>query len=177
MESKQIKSHLNQTQFKPGYADREIPMSSAFDAERFMNSALDAPNDAVYVVCPAGEYLALIDKVDKPRAIESQKNPGQVSYALDITWNIQDDKVKADLGREKLTCRQTLWLDINDSGSLEMGKGKNIALGQLREALGMNTGKFSFTSLEGAGPARVIVKNSTGKDGQEFANVTKVGAA
>lgn len=150
---------------------------SAFDPDRFMAGSIDEPNDTQFVVCPAGEYLAVIDQVAKPRAIESQKNPGQTNYALDITWNIMDDKVKADLGREKITCRQTLWLDINDSGSLEMGKGKNISLGQLREALGMNTGKFSFSSLEGAGPARVIVKNSTGKDGQEFANVTKVGAA
>ena len=59
--------------------------------------------------------------------------------------------MKELLGRDKVTVRQGIMLDITDSGGLDMGKGRNIGLGRLREAIGLNTPgqPFSFSMVAG----------------------------
>jgi hypothetical protein len=65
-------------------------------------------------------------------------------------------------------------LDINDAGNLDMSKGRNVQLGRLREALGLNTPgqAFSFQMIPGRA-AKILVKQRV--EGEDiFADVKGV---
>lgn len=104
---------------------------SIFDPDSFLTSAVTGANDTTMQPIPVGEYMGVIDEV-KPR---QTKNGGAV---LDIVWRLMDSALSAELGRDKITVRQSLFLDLTPSGTLDMSKGKNIGLGRVRSATGHN---------------------------------------
>lgn len=130
---------------------------SMFDPNTFMEMTTDAANSTVSVPVPAGEYVAFIEKVEA-RQWKKKDDPSVAGMALDIIWNIDDANVKALLERDKVTVKQGIMLDLNDVGGLDMGKGKNVSLGKLREAVNLNNPgqPFGFRMLEGR-PAKVVV--------------------
>ncbi|UOF77844.1 hypothetical protein [Bacteriophage sp.] len=110
----------------------------SFDPSSFLHATTTESNDTQLVPVPEGEYIAIAEKVDM-RQWKKKDDPSATGLALDITWNIDDAGVKAALGREKVTVRQGIMLDVTDDGTgLDMGKGKNVGLGKLREALDLN---------------------------------------
>lgn len=125
-----------------------------FDPNEFLSQTITDANDTKLIPVPdnmAGEpYLMLAGKVEI-RSWQKRDDPSVGGLALDIQWEIQDEAVKEHCGREKLTCKQGIMLDLTDSGQLDMSKGKNIGLGKLREALDMNQPgqAFSFQMIEG----------------------------
>lgn len=123
--------------------------TSAFDPATFMNAEHDQAMDTKIMPCPAGEYLAIADKVDiKPWA----KRDGSASgLKVTILWDIQDDNVKELVERDKVLVPQDQLLDLTDDGNLDFGKGKNVGLGRIREALELNTPgePFSFSMIQG----------------------------
>lgn len=150
---------------------------SLFDPQAFLDAAYTESNDTKLIPVPVGEYTALIEKVS-PRTWQS-KDGTQSGVALDIEWVIEDQEVKALLGRETIKCRQGLMLDLTDDGKLDMSKGKNIGLGKLREALNLNQeGQvFSFGNL----PGRMALVQVTHRDnekepGEVFTDIRKVSA-
>jgi hypothetical protein len=134
-------------------------MTQMFDPNTFLEMTTTDANSTVAVPVPVGEYLAVIEKIEA-RPWQSKKDPSKAGMALDITWNIDDANVKALLDREKVTVKQGLMLDVTDAGGLDMGKGKNIGLGKLREALDMNQPgqPFGFKMMEGR-MARIAVSH------------------
>jgi hypothetical protein len=145
-----------------------------FDANSFLDSTVSGANDTKTVPVPVGEYMAIISKI-APRQWQS-KDGTSSGVALDIFWAIEDTQVKAELGRDEVICKQGLMLDLNADGTLDMSKGKNVALGRLREAVGKNSPSepFSFAMLPGLS-ARVSVKHRMGQnDGEVFAEVKGV---
>jgi hypothetical protein len=135
---------------------------SIFDPTSFMDMQLTDANSTQAVPVPAGEYVAIIDKIE-PRQWTSKADPSKSGVALDVTWSVDDEAVKQFLERDKVTVRQGLMLDMNDEGSgLDMGKGKNVSLGRLRDAVGKNQPgvPFAFSQLVGQ-PARIIVAHRT----------------
>lgn len=149
---------------------------SVFDPDQFMQESVEGANDTVYPTLPAGEYTGMISEV-KVRQTQSDKRPGEFFYPADITWDLMDvpQKVLDEMGRDKFSVRQSVFLDINDSGQLDLGKGKNIQLGRLREALSLNTPGFSIGKLKGAGPAKLNVTLKPDKNGTPRNDVTQVG--
>lgn len=135
-----------------------------FDPNTFLDMPVEGTNDTVVVPCPVGEYLAVVEKVDA-RSWTKRDDPSQGGIALDIFWNIEDQAVKDLLERDKIVVKQGLMLDISESGGLDMGKGKNIGLGRLREALGLNVPgqAFSFNQLPGQ-MGRVSVSHRSDKN-------------
>lgn len=133
-------------------------MSNAFDPQAFLDSSITEANDTKIIPVPIGEYLGVIEKIT-PRQWQS-KDGTQSGVALDIVWLVEDQDVKTFLGRDEVKCKQGLMLDLLPSGALDMTKGKNIGLGRLREAIGMNKpGQvFSFQNLPGLS-AKVSVKH------------------
>jgi hypothetical protein len=121
-----------------------------FDANSFLEMSVDQSNDTVSVPVPAGEYLAIAEKIEA-RPWQSKTDPTKAGMALDILWNIDDAGVKSFLGRDKVTVKQGIMLDVTPEGGLDMGKGKNVGLGRLREACNLNEpGRpFSFRMIEG----------------------------
>lgn len=122
-----------------------------FDPTSFLDASINEANSTVSTPVPEGEYTAVVAGDPEVRQWTSKKDPSKSGLALDITWDIDDPGVKAALGRDKVTVRQGIMLDLNDSGGLDTGKGRNVSLGRLREAVGLNeAGKpFNFRMLAG----------------------------
>jgi hypothetical protein len=120
-----------------------------FDTDSFLNSAVTGANSTKVVPCPIGEFPAVIDKI---AARQWQSKDGtKTGVALDVTWAIEDDEAKAATGRDVVTARQGVMLDLAPDGSIDMADGKNVGLGRLRAAVGLNdpSVEFSFNQLPG----------------------------
>lgn len=121
-----------------------------FSPEQFLDMQVTESNDTKSIPVPVGEYTAVIEEV-KVRQWQSKKDPSMSGLTLDVKWSVDDSAVKELLGRDKVTVNQGIMLDLTDSGGLDMGKGRNVGLGRLREALGLNAPgqPFSFMMLSG----------------------------
>lgn len=120
-----------------------------FDVNQFLDMQVTDANSTVTIPVPVGDYVAVISDV-KPRQWQSKDNTSS-GLALDVTWDIDSQEVKTLLGRDKVTVKQGLMLDLTESGGLDMGKGRNVGLGRLREATDLNKPgvAFSFNQLKG----------------------------
>lgn len=108
-----------------------------FDVNSFLDQTVDQAMDTKSVPVPVGEYLGIIEKVDA-RPWTSKNDPTKSGVVLDIQWVIEDDGVKQALGRDKVTVKQGVMLDLTDTGGLDLSKGRNIGLGKLRAAVDLN---------------------------------------
>lgn len=144
-----------------------------FSPEQFLDMTITESNDTKATPVPVGEYTGIIEEV-KPRNWASKADPSKAGVALDIIWSIDDYEVKQALGRDRVTVKQGVMLDLSDSGGLDMGKGKNLGLGRLREACNLNTPgqPFSFSMLVGR-LAKIRVEHRIGDD-NIFAEVRQV---
>ena len=143
----------------------------SFDPNTFLNTTYEEANDTKITPCPVGEYLAVASKVDAKTwaSLDGSKS----GVKLEILWEIDDANVKQLLGRDKVTSRQNLYLDLNEAGTgLDLGKGKNVGLGRLREALDLNTPgqAFAFSMIEGR-LAKVMVSHRV--DGEDIYDEVK----
>lgn len=142
---------------------------SEFNAEQFMQTEVEGQLETEFTPIPEAEYRAVIKEV-KPDTTPKG------SPFLELIWIIDDQEVRDLIGMDEPTCRQTVWLDVNDNGSLAFGKNKNVGLGKLRDALGQNTGApWSPTQLLGQ-PATVNIKHRLGSEGGVFSEVKGVRA-
>lgn len=144
----------------------------SFDPNTFLNSTYEEANDTKIVPCPVGEYLAIADKVEvKPWASRDGSSSG---LKLAILWDIQSDDAKAIVGRDSVKVPQDQMLDLTDTGALDMGKGRNVGLGRLREALGMNAPgePFSMGAIQGRMAKVVVSHRPNGED--LYAEIKKV---
>lgn len=121
-----------------------------FNPEQFLDMQMTESNDTKTFPVPVGEYITVAEEV-KCRQWQSKQDPSKSGLTLDITWSVDDAAVKELLGRDKVIVRQGIMLDLTDSGGLDMGKGRNVGLGRLREALDLNTPgqPFSFSMIAG----------------------------
>lgn len=143
-----------------------------FNPDSFLATETDEATESKYLPIPEGDYQALIDDVSAREAKDSQ--------ILDITYEILDEEVKKLMDMDKVTVRQTIFLDI-ENGVLALGGNKNVKLGKLREALKQNTaGKpWSPLMMKGQGPVLVKIVQTPDKDDPEviYSNVSRVTAA
>lgn len=149
---------------------------SMFDPAMFLEMTVTEANSTESIPVPEGEYLAVVTEV-KARTWQSKTDAEKSGIALDITWEIDDANVKEVVGRDKVTVKQGIMLDLNEAGGLDVGKGRNVNLGRLREAVGLNVPgqPFSFTMLNGR-VGKVQISHRV-HEGQIFADVKGVAAA
>lgn len=135
-----------------------------FDANNFMSAVYEEANDTKRVPCPAGEFQASIDKVEpKTGTIGKGERMGQSWAALSISYSIQDPAVLALLGRDKVIVQDMVMLDLTPQGGLDMGPGKNIGLGRVREACNLNQKGQPFSPMMLTGRfVKVAVKHVPG---------------
>lgn len=152
-----------------------------FNADDFLNSALATPLSTEFQVIPEGDHPFLLDadpEMLKPREVKfNDKQTGEPKsfFQLELTAVCQSDKVRADMGRDRVTCRMRVNLDLDSSGRLDGGKGKNVALGRLFEAVGKNRPGVTIKDLLGAGPFIGRVKHTRSeKDGRVYADISNV---
>jgi hypothetical protein len=126
-----------------------------FNPDKFLESTTTDASSTSRNPVPEGEYKATVDDLEV-RNVETKRGERQI---LRILWEIHDDEAKAATGLDRVIVRQDLWLDLNDRGGLDTGKGKNVSLGRVREALGQNTPGEAWNPgmLKGAGPALLVV--------------------
>ena len=148
-----------------------------FDPNTFLEQVVAEVGSTEAVPIPAGEYLAFIDKKEVT-SWQKKDDPSIHGLKLKITWALEDPAVKELLSRDKVVVAQDIMLDITETGSLDMGKGRNVELNRLRAAVDLNVSGFSFHQLDGR-MARVTVKQDQDKnDPQKFyARVKAVGHA
>lgn len=152
-------------------------MTSSFDPTLFLDATSTEANDTKLIPVPVGEFTAVAEKVEV-KTWASRNDPSKAGIKLVIDWSIDDASVKEVIQRDKATVRQDIMLDTNESGTgLDMGKGKNIGLGRVRQALGLNVPgqPFSPSMIQGR-VAKVSVKHRV--DGENiYAEVGAVAQA
>lgn len=148
-------------------------MGSAFDPKLLLDAQTTEANSTVRIPVPAQEHLSVITAVD----IRSGNKDGKDWSFLDVTYEIDDPAVKAALGRDKVSLTQGIGLDFT-AGSLDYSKGKNVNLGRLREACGLNVPgqPFSFRMFVGK-PVKILVTHKPSdrpgsQPGDVFENVS-----
>lgn len=152
-----------------------------FNPEAFLNQQTNEANSTELLNVPDGDYTAISGPVTaesfRSFDIKRGERAGTKGYALDLEWTINDESgsLKSYLGRTPKV-RQSLSLDIRGDGSLEFGKGRNVELGRLREALGQNgNGAPWAMSMLGGQVAKIGVKsNLDAASGRTYVNVNKV---
>lgn len=147
-----------------------------FDPNQFLDQQFTDANDTKSIPVPAGEFIAVVEET-KINTWQAKDDPSKSGLKLQIQWSVDDEGVKATVGRDKVTVRQEIMLDLTDSGTLDFGRGKNIRLGKLRDALGLNTPgqPFAFSMLAGR-VARITVGHTPNpkEPGEVYTNVTAV---
>jgi hypothetical protein len=147
-----------------------------FDADAFMTTNVDTPMATALSGVPEGEYTAMVGDFDSSafKTITTKNGPRPV---LEVPFSIQDDALKAKLGREQVTHRETYWLDfVPNTAVLDTGPDKNVRLGALRAALNQNgAGPWNPSMLKNMGPVRIVIKTTSDKTDPEkkYTNITK----
>ena len=128
--------------------------ASSFDPSQF----LDATTTEALVrrpPLPVGDYLAVVGE-PVSRSWTSQKPDARVKSGIAIDLPLVIDvtlysAAHAVVGVDTVTLKAGIMLDLNESGAIDWGMGKNGALRRYREALGMNeAGKpFSIRQMQG----------------------------
>lgn len=149
---------------------------SLFNPETFLAQTVTGEMDTKYPVIPAGEYPAISKSLTARKM--PNKDPMKPAFTvLDIVWEIDDAGVKESTKLDHPTCRQSVFLDLDENGKLIIDTAKNVQLGRLREALGLNKPdvEFSFNMLVGQ-PALIRIEHSPNPTDAEnpYSNVTKV---
>ena len=154
--------------------------TSTFDADSFMNTTIDEPMATSLASVPEGEYTAMIGDFTSEafKTIEYTGKDGLPvkRQILEVPFLIDDDALKASLGREQVSHRESYWLDFTADGRLDTGPDKNVQLGKLRAALNQNgNGPWSPSMLRNMGPLRIVIKTRADKKDPEkkYTNITK----
>lgn len=138
---------------------------SPFDADAFLDATLPGANSTKREIIPMGVYKAYISKIEVRNGTVQKEGPsyGKPWVALNLQWTIEDQPVNSALEQSKIIVYDQCFLDLDDDGRPSVSKGKNVQLGRLREALGVNSGPIQFRALEGR-PATINVIHEPYKD-------------
>jgi hypothetical protein len=117
----------------------------------FLDTTLDAPTEKREPL-PIGDYTAVIGEVAS-RVWTGKADPTKSGVALDIPLIIDvPAELQVSMGLPPtLNLKDSVMLDLTESGMIDNGKGKNRALRNYREATNMNKpgDVFSPRKLQG----------------------------
>jgi hypothetical protein len=141
-------------------------MTQPFDPNAYMAMTTNDSFETSFTPIPESEYPAVVDsvKVDVVKFKDKATGAEEQRLVCRLIWSILDDAVKAAMGMSKVTVRQDIFIDLAPTGQFESGKNRNIDLGRVREALGLNSGPFSLQMLSGQGPVYLKVTQRPDKD-------------
>lgn len=144
-----------------------------FDPKTFAQMTFKEANSTKIIPVPAGDHAATITKYEI-LAWAAKDDASKNGLKMNIFFNCDDPAVAAQTMRDQNVVRHEFFLDLNEVG-LDMGEGKNIKLGRLREAVGLNRPgePFSFDMLVGQ-RAMVAVTHRLTADGDPVAEAKSV---
>lgn len=115
-------------------------MSRLFDPTALMNENLEA-NATRRDPLPIGETVAQISEISFSNGTSgpNSKNPGKPWTRLDLKLEITDPEYLSQVSGqpEKVVTNLGIMLEM-DNGQIAVGPNKNVRLGRLREAAGVN---------------------------------------
>lgn len=114
----------------------------SFDPEQFLNTLQEDGVDTRFIPHPAdGEYQGYIGT--DPKDITFKTTPKGATI-LEVNVYTEDPAVCEVTSRTPTKVRWSAFLDVNESGGLDLSPGKNRRLGMMLTALG-------FQNLDGTG--------------------------
>jgi len=121
-----------------------------FDAEAFQNMVINQPNSTTSVPWPPGQYPVTIAKVNVRTGTVQKAGPNQGKPWASLSIMVEADRSVLPEGASSVAYG-SIMLDLTESGGLDLAPGKNVGLGRLREAVGLNRPgqPFRFSDLEG----------------------------
>lgn len=132
-----------------------------FDPDTFMQQTIDSPLATEFKLVPEGEYQMMVDDFDSTAfetidfTYKKGERAGQAGqmHKFNCPFVVQSEAVKAEMGRDKVVARMQIILDIDpQTGGLATGPDKNVQLGRLFQAAGLNAAGTPVSSLRNAGP-------------------------
>ena len=137
-----------------------------FDVNSLLSQTIAEAGSTQTVPVPAGDHRAYVEKWEL-KTWAKKDDPTVSGVKLQVIWNIEDQEVRDLLGRDKVLVQQDIMLDLDENGNIALGKGRNVDLNRLREALHMNGGRpFSFSAIDGQ-YAIISVKHDVDKNDPE----------
>lgn len=150
-----------------------------FNPDDLLNLQLEGANDTKLIQIPADTYIGVIKAMDITEVTQRADNGDEVKrQVLRVSIGIDNEAVKEATGMADPRGRWDCFLDLTPNGGLDMGKGKNVNLGKIREAVGMNdpTQPFSMRAMVGRPLQATFELKKDKKSGDMFSNITKVAA-
>ena len=148
-----------------------------FDPQALINTTFEGGFSTVRVPIPENEYQAVI--AEEPKAAVWNFKTGEPGgLKLQIQWEILDEELARKMERKKVVLRDEIMLDVTETGMLDKGKGKNVQLGRLLEALGLNKPGVAWTFQQMVGrPVLIAIKHDVQqRDGEEPVTYERVKA-
>lgn len=147
-----------------------------FDPIAFLETTVEGAMSTRMEAVPEGEFMAEIRDATSDIEVKEWESTakGTSGFKAVLHWTVTDAALEAELDRTNIKVKQEIFLDFASPGVLSTAKGKNMGLGRIREALGLNTGAFNFMMLAGR-TAKIHIKHTISK-GEIYANVDRVAA-
>lgn len=149
---------------------------STFDAANFLNTVYTDTNATQYVPIPEGIFPCMTGIPNVASGVSAKSTDGKPWYRLDLPIIIDDAGVREAMGRDEVKSKFSVMLDVED-GVLSTATGRNVQLGRLREALGLNEPgqEFTLTMLSGkAAKCQVSHRAHPSRPGEVIADVTEI---
>ena len=140
-------------------------MAGQFDPSVFLDQTMTEASSTSRTPVPVGEYQGITGEVSIKQATSKE---GATLTFLEVPIEIDSAEVRKALETDRNpSVRYSALLEFNDHGGIDTGKGKNVGLGRIREATGLNKPgePFSFRQLAGR-PLKVAIKHRT--DGENI---------
>lgn len=137
-----------------------------FDANQFLAATFNEASATELKPAPEGEYIGTIQPVTSESFKSGVSAAGNAWARLDLIVQVENDlTIKAATGMDKKNIRAGVMLDMTPNGGLDFSEGRNITLGRLRKAVGLNAPgqPFSFQMLSGK-VVKISVKHRLDKD-------------
>jgi hypothetical protein len=124
---------------------------SLFDPNTFLDSDAGGPLSTERVLVPINTYHPCFITDIKPveGLVKEGDNAGKPWARLDFIWTIDSQELRDLLNRAQVKVTQGIMLDLTEDGQLDTGKGRNVQLGKLRKALGINNGPVQYREFLG----------------------------
>jgi hypothetical protein len=121
-------------------------MTSQFSPEAFLDLELSAPTER-RAPLPVGDYVAVIGDV-KARAWQGVKDTSKSGIAWDIPVTLDvPAELQSELGLPPtLQFKDSIMLDLTESGTIDNSKGKNGGLRRYRDACDLNKPGDTFSA-------------------------------
>lgn len=126
-------------------------MTSPFDPSVYTQMTFNQTASTETFPVPVGDHIFTIEKTTLAAWAKKDNSDGGLKVVFQLTTEDADKAIEQVTGREKNSVKYEFILDMTeDKKGIDFGKGKNVRLGRLQEAVGIQPGQpWSFDSFTG----------------------------